>query len=106
MMKAIKRSPKLPATYPGLTFKKKILERNNITVSAAAEKMKITRAHLSRFVNGKVAVTGDFAVKLEKACGVSAGFWLNQQNDYDLYKSHQKEIDCEPLYPFKKAANA
>ena len=104
-MAAVKRNPGLPATHPGVTFKKKILERNNINISSAAQKMNITRAHLSRFVNGKVSVTGDFAVRLEKACGVSAEFWLNKQNSYDLHVSYQKDIQCEPLYPFEKAVS-
>lgn len=42
-------------------------------------------------------------MRLEKACGVIAELWLNKQNSYDLHVSFQKDIVCEPLYPFKKS---
>ena len=91
------RSNKLPVTHAGIIFKKRILERHNITVSEAAKLMHIGRPHLSKFVNGRVGVTAPLAMKLEKSPGISAGFWMNIQKSYDLYINRDLKIDAEPL---------
>jgi addiction module HigA family antidote len=99
------RSNKLPATHPGLIFKKRILEEHGLTVSEAAKKMHINRPHLNNFSTGKVSVTALLAMKLEKSTGISAGFWLNLQKTYDLYINRNLIIDCEPLFNLKQHRN-
>ncbi|WDE11060.1 HigA family addiction module antitoxin [Thalassomonas haliotis] len=94
---ALVRSNQLPVTHAGIIFKKRILERHNITVSDAAKLMHIGRPHLSKFASGKVAVTAPLAMKLEKSTGISAGFWMNIQKSYDLYIHRDLEIEAEPL---------
>ena len=44
----------------------------------------VTRAALSRVVNRKASVSAAMAVRLGKAIGSSAGFWLRLQLNYDL----------------------
>lgn len=39
---------------------------------------------LSRILNGRGGVSPEMAVRLEKALGSSAGFWLRLQLNYDL----------------------
>ena len=97
------RSNKLPATHPGLIFKKRILEAHAVTVSDAAKKMHINRPHLNNFSNGKVGVTVPLAMKLERATGISAGFWLNLQKTYDLFINRDLVVECEPLFHLKTA---
>jgi len=93
----LSRSNKLPATHPGLIFKKRILDAHNISVSDAAKKMHINRPHLNNFSTGKVGVTVLLAMKLEKATGISADFWLNLQKTYDLFVNRNAVIECERL---------
>jgi addiction module HigA family antidote len=102
-MMTLIRSNKLPATHPGLIFKKRILEAHNVSISDAAKKMHINRPHLNNFSTGKVGVTVPLAMKLEKATGISAGFWLNLQKTYDLFINRNLVIDCEPLFNLKTA---
>ena len=49
-----------------------------------AKALGVTRAALSRVLNRKAAVSAEMAVRLEKAIGSSAGFWLRLQLNYDL----------------------
>jgi addiction module HigA family antidote len=97
------RSNKLPATHPGLVFKKRILEAHNLSISDAARKMHINRPHLNNFSTGKVGVTVPLAMKLEVATGITAGFWLNLQKTYDLFINRNLVINCEPLFNLKTA---
>ena len=54
----------------------------NVTEGAAA--LGVSRAALSRVLNRKAAVSAEMAVRLEKAIGSTAGFWLRLQLNNDL----------------------
>tara|TARA_A200000159_G_scaffold164892_1_gene197123 strand:+ start:13220 stop:13486 length:267 start_codon:yes stop_codon:yes gene_type:complete len=79
------RSNQLPTLHPGIVLKRYYLDRYNINLSNAAEKLGIKTYHLNNFINGKVTVTGPLATKLESVTGISSGFWLNLQKNYNLY---------------------
>jgi len=44
----------------------------------------VTRSALSRVINCKAGVSAEMALRLEKAPGSTAGFWLRLQLNYDL----------------------
>ena len=100
---SVTRSNKLPAKHPGIIFKTRVLDRHGISISEAARKLKINRPHLNNFTKGKVSVTVSLAMRLEKATGITSGFWMNLQKTYDLYVNRDLEIDCEPLVELKSA---
>jgi addiction module HigA family antidote len=62
----------------------------NVTEGAAA--LGVTRTTLSRVLNGKAGVSPEMAVRLSKAFGSTAGFWLRLQMNYDLAQV-EKEAD-------------
>jgi antitoxin HigA-1 len=60
------------------------LDELQISVTDGAKALGVTRATLSRLLNSKASVSPEMAVRLEKALGSSAGFWLRLQLNYDL----------------------
>jgi antitoxin HigA-1 len=64
------------------------LDELEISVTEGAKALGVTRATLSRLLNGKASVSPQMAVRLEKALGSSAGFWLRLQLNYDLTQIH------------------
>jgi len=78
------RSDKLPVTHAGIVFKKRVLDRHKITITDAAIQLHVTRKEISDFVNGHSHVTINLAKKLETGTGISSGFWLNIQKNYDI----------------------
>jgi addiction module HigA family antidote len=56
------------------------------SVDAAAEAMGIPVRVLSDVMSNRQRVTPDIADKLSIATGLSGGFWLNLQSNYDLLK--------------------
>src|SRR5665213_1623244 len=43
---------------------------------------------LNEIIHGKRSVTPDTAIRLERALGMTAQFWLNLQLDVDLFDAH------------------
>jgi antitoxin HigA-1 len=60
------------------------LDELGVNVTDGAKALGVTRSALSRLINGKAGVSSEMAVRLEKAIGSTAGFWLRLQLNYDL----------------------
>ncbi|MGH9432541.1 MAG: HigA family addiction module antitoxin [Terriglobia bacterium] len=60
------------------------LDELKISVTDGAKALGVTRPTLSRLLNAKASVSPEMAVRLEKALGSTAGFWLRLQLNYDL----------------------
>lgn len=60
------------------------LDELGVNVTEGAKAPGVTRAALSRLLNRKAGVSAEMAMRLEKAIGSTAGFWLRLQLNYDL----------------------
>ncbi len=56
-----------------------------MTVGEAAARLGITRAHLSRILNGHAGITAAMSLRLSAALGTTADFWLRMQVQRDLW---------------------
>ena len=75
--------PMKKPNHPGDIIRE-CLDELKITVTEGAKALGVTRATLSRILNARASVSPEMAVRLEKALGSSAGFWLRLQLNYDL----------------------
>lgn len=85
--------------YPGIILLEDWIEPLNYTISSFALRIGTSRKNLSEIVNGKTGISAEMALKLSKALGTSAEFWLNMQQAYDLWQAKQKVNldDIEPI---------
>lgn len=79
--------------HPGETLREDILPALGLNVTQAAEQLNVTRAALSRVLNGRAAISPEMALRLEGWLGVENGgradLWIAQQAAYDLWKARQ-----------------
>jgi addiction module HigA family antidote len=61
-----------------------------LSVTAFAAHVGVSRAMLSRILNGHAAVTADMDLRLSEALGTSPGFWLQTQTQRDLWQARQR----------------
>ena len=87
--------------HPGKAVREFIGE---MTVTEAATRLGITRASLSRIINGTNGISADMALRLSAALGTSAEMWLNMQSKYDLWKAQNKPRPT--VLPFRDLAHA
>ena len=60
-------------------------------MTALAKHLGVTRAALSRVINGKAAVSAEMALRLQDALGVKADLWLRMQVKRDLWVASRKK---------------
>lgn len=76
--------------HPGKILKEIYLKDYNLTVTAFALKIGVSRNAASELINGRSGVSAEMALKLEKAFKVPARYWLDLQTQYDLWQAKQR----------------
>jgi addiction module HigA family antidote len=69
--------------HPGGLIRENI-DALGLSVAEAARGLGVTRQQLHRLIKGQHGVTPEMAVRLEKAFGGAADFWLRMQMSFDL----------------------
>lgn len=72
--------------HPGEVLKEMYLTPLGLTVTETAAALGVTRKSFSELVNGRSRVSTTMALKLAKAFGTTPEFWLNMQQNHDLWK--------------------
>ena len=93
--------------HPGEVIRTEIIEANGLTVTDAAKVLGVSRQALSGLLNAKVDLTGDMAVRIEKAFGPKMETLMGMQSAYDIFQTRRraKKINVrrfrsvEPLVP-------
>lgn len=70
--------------HPGRIIRQECLEPLNLTVTAAAKHLRITRQALNNLLNERAGISPEMAIRLSKAFGSTPEVWLGLQLDYDL----------------------
>ena len=88
--------------HPGEVLRDGVLDGTGITVTEAARQLGVTRAALSRILNGRAGISPDMAVRLGKWLDHSPESWLRMQMDYDLWQAQRRPRPS--IRPLKRAA--
>lgn len=88
--------------HPGNIIEKILLSKEgaDLSITKAAEKLKISFAALSRLINGHANLSIDMAWRLSKLLpSKSMEEWINLQRDYDVYlaKKRNVKIKIKPI---------
>lgn len=89
-------------TRPGEILLENFLKPAGITQKEFAETIGISYNILVNFILGRKKLTIDLALRLHKAFGNSINFWMNFQNDVDLYNLI-KEKGIIRIFPYDKS---
>jgi addiction module HigA family antidote len=85
--------------HPGLSVRHDCLEPLRLSVTEAARKLGVRRKQLSDIVNGRIAISPETAIRLDKAFGGGAQTWFRLQAAYHLAQAmrHADRIKVERL---------
>ncbi|PID74646.1 MAG: addiction module antidote protein, HigA family [Desulfobacterales bacterium] len=79
--------------HPGEVIRELCLEPLNLSITAAAKALGVSRKTLSSIVNGHAGVSPEMAIRLSIAFGTTAESWLQQQIQYDLWQAERKRAE-------------
>ena len=77
--------------HPGDFIRTEIIEAAGLTVTAAALALHVSRPTLSSLLNGKASLSGDMALRMEKAFGVKMDTLMRMQSSYDIAQTRRRE---------------
>lgn len=85
--------------HPGEILREDVLPGLGITITQAAQQLGVTRAALSRVLNGHAAISPEMALRIEHWLGVERGgraeLWAGMQLDHDMWRVRQKAFQSE-----------
>ena len=83
--------PMLSPPHPGKFIKSEIIQPLGLSVTAAAAALGVSRPALSTLLNGRAYLSGDMALRIEKAFGVRMETLMRMQSAYDIARTRKRE---------------
>ncbi len=77
-------------SHPGEVLKELCLQPHSLSVTETAKARGVARKTLSELINGKAGISPEMALRLSKAFRTTPEFWLNLQQQYDLWHTKQR----------------
>ena len=76
--------------HPGDFIRTEIVEPAGLSVTAAAAALGVSRPALSSLLNGKAGLSGDMALRIEKAFGVKMDTLMRMQAAYEIAQTRKR----------------
>jgi addiction module HigA family antidote len=76
--------------HPGAFIRTEILEPLELSVTRAAGVLGVSRPTLSNLLNGQADLSGNMALRIEKAFGVRMDTLLRMQASYDIARTRER----------------
>jgi len=83
--------------HPAQVLKELWLDEINYTVTNLAVKLDVSRQTMSNFLNCKMNISPEFAIKLAKAFNTTPSHWLSMQMEYDLWQIQKNQTNTKKL---------
>jgi addiction module HigA family antidote len=91
----------LNSVHPGRFLRAEVIEAYDLSVTSAAKILRVSRPTLSSLLNARAALSGNMALRFEKAFGVDMDTLMRMQNSWDISRtrSREKKIRVERYQP-------
>ena len=80
--------------HPGDFIRTEIIDPAGLSVTAAAAVLQVSRPALSNLLNARADLSGEMALRIEKAFGVTMDTLMRMQSAYDIAKTRRREKDA------------
>jgi addiction module HigA family antidote len=79
--------------HPGELVREEVIKELGLTVTKAAELLDVSRPNLSLFLNERIDLSPEMALKLEAAFGLEAGMLLAMQTERNLARARERQAE-------------
>ncbi len=77
--------------HPGDFIRSEIIKPLGLSVAAAAKVLSVSRPTLSNLLNGNADLSGDMALRIEKAFGVKMDTLMRMQSSCDIARTRERQ---------------
>src|SRR6266849_11164086 len=77
--------------HPGDFIRTEIIAPTGLSVTQAAAVLQVSRPALSSLLNGKADLSGEMALRIEKAFGVKMDTLMRMQSAFDIARTRLRE---------------
>ncbi len=77
--------------HPGDFIRTEIIQPAGLSVTAAAAALRVSRPALSSLLNGSADLSGEMALRIEKAFGVKMDTLVRMQASYDIAQVRKRK---------------
>jgi antitoxin HigA-1 len=77
--------------HPGDFIRTEIIQPAGLSVTAAADALQVSRPALSNLLNCRANLSGEMALRIEKAFGVKMDTLMRMQAAYDIAQTRTRE---------------
>jgi len=90
-----------PPIHPGEILLEEFMKPYSMTQTEIAQRIGVSRKHISEVVNSRKGISTDMALRLSKLFGTSPELWLNGQIAWDVWHAMRGEraIKLEKIEP-------
>jgi addiction module HigA family antidote len=89
--------------HPGDFIRTEIIEPAGLSVTDAAKALKVSRPALSSLLNSKAGLSGEMALRIEKAFGVKMDTLMRMQSALDIARTRQREKEIRVRRVYRTA---
>lgn len=83
------------AVHPGPWLKRNVVDHFALSVTEIADRLNVSRQTMSKLLNGHQGLTGEMAIRFEKAFGLRAETLMRMQAAHELAEARAHEDDIE-----------
>ncbi len=106
LAEGVQNMPMKNPPHPGDFIRTEIIEAAGLSVTAAAAALQVSRPALSSLLNRKADLSGEMALRMEKAFGIKMDTLMRMQSTFDIARtrSREKEIHVRRFHPPAEAS--
>ena len=81
---------KLKFPHPGILLREEFLGPMRLSAYRLAKDVDVPLTRITAILAGERAITADTGLRLDRYFGLSEGYWLGLQHDYDLREAKRR----------------
>ena len=85
----------LNPVHPGRFLRSEVVEAHGLSVTETAKILRVSRPTLSSLLNARADLSGNMALRFEKAFGVDMETLMRMQNSYDIAQARKRMDDIQ-----------
>ena len=85
----VQMSDLIELTHPGVMLREDFLEPMGLTSDTLSEALGVPQKRISEILRGQRDISAETSLLLDRFFGLSDGFWLRLQTDYDLRQARR-----------------